>query len=110
MKKNKLRRKGRRNRQIFISLSLAILICLLGGAFYIHLTKNTSTTATNETTKNELQPSKRVEANVVPEKAIDEYLKEIGFNGTVYIEDKGKYTLKKSIRKRKILKQVKKIK
>lgn len=96
LEKNKLRRKGRRNRQIFISLSLAILICLLGGAFYIHLTKNTTTTATNETTKNELQPSKRVEANVVPENAIDEYLNEIGFNGTVYIEDKGKYTLKKA--------------
>ncbi|EMG28402.1 hypothetical protein [Listeria fleischmannii] len=101
LEKNKLRRKGRRNKQIFISLSLAILICLLGGALYIHLTKNTTTTAINETTKNELQPSKRVEANVVPENAIDEYLNEIGFNGTVYIEDKGKYTTKKSIRKRK---------
>ncbi|MHC5250792.1 serine hydrolase domain-containing protein [Listeria kieliensis] len=57
-----------------------------------------SATAPDSTKPNKkvpLKPNNSVKANELPEKAIDEYLKNSGFVGSVYIEDKGKFVLEK---------------
>ncbi len=89
--KNKRRKLKRRRKNIYGIMSLIFLLGIVGGGFYFYITKEN----VKETSKALVKPQRVVEANVDPEKAIDTYLEDIGFNGTIYIEDKGKYVINK---------------
>ncbi|WP_159457880.1 MULTISPECIES: serine hydrolase [unclassified Listeria] len=89
LEKNKRKKAKWHRRKKYGGISLILLIGILGGSFYFYIDD------VKQTPKEQVTPSRVVEANVDAEKAIDVYLQEIGFNGTVFIEDKGKYVMNK---------------